>query len=93
MAKKIHLAFDISYTHLDGRWRMPGSWTGRTYPDLDVYEEIARIAERGCIDMLFFGDGTGIPDTWQGSQRRGGALGHRLAASRHEPGASRRCRA
>ena len=68
MAKKIHLAFDISYTHLDGRWRMPGSWTGRTYPNLDVYEEIARISERGCIDMLFFGDGTGIPDTWQGSR-------------------------
>jgi FMN-dependent oxidoreductase (nitrilotriacetate monooxygenase family) len=68
VAKKIHLAFDISYTHLDGRWRMPGSWTGRTYPNLDVYEEIARISERGCIDMLFFGDGTGIPDTWQGSR-------------------------
>ena len=68
MAKKIHLAFDISYTHLDGRWRMPGSWTGRTYPNLDVYEEIARISERGCIDMLFFGDGTGIPHTWQGSR-------------------------
>ena len=68
MAKKIHLAFDISYTHLDGRWRMPGSWTGRTYPNLDVYEEIARISERGCIDMLFFGDGTGIPDTWQQEQ-------------------------
>jgi hypothetical protein len=68
--KKIHLAFDISYTHLDGRWRMPGSWTGRTYPDLDVYEEIARISERGCIDMLFFGDGTGIPDTWRGRATR-----------------------
>jgi FMN-dependent oxidoreductase (nitrilotriacetate monooxygenase family) len=68
MPKKIHLAFDISYTHLDGRWRMPGSWTGRTYPDIGIYEEIARIAERGCIDMLFFGDGTGIPDTWAGSR-------------------------
>lgn len=68
MPKKIHLAFDISYTHLDGRWRMPGSWTGRTYPDIGIYEEIARVAERGCIDMLFFGDGTGIPDTWAGSR-------------------------
>ena len=66
--KKIHLAFDISYTHLDGRWRMPGSWTGRKYPDVGIYEEIARIAERGCIDMLFFGDGTGIPDTWAGTR-------------------------
>ena len=68
MPTKMHLAFDISYTHLDGRWRMPGSWTNRVYPDLDVYEEIARIAERGLIDMLFFGDGTGIPDTWAGSR-------------------------
>ena len=42
--KKIHLAFDISYTHLDGRWRIPGSWTGRIYPDLDIYEEIARVS-------------------------------------------------
>jgi FMN-dependent oxidoreductase (nitrilotriacetate monooxygenase family) len=67
-AKRIHLAFDISYTHLDGRWRMPGSWTGSVYPEFGVYEEIARIAERGCIDMLFFGDGTGIPDTWDSSR-------------------------
>ena len=39
-------------------------------PDLSqrrCYEEVARIAERGGIDMIFFGDGTGIPDTWQGS--------------------------
>jgi FMN-dependent oxidoreductase (nitrilotriacetate monooxygenase family) len=65
--RKIHLAFDLSYTHLDGRWRVPGSWTGRTYPDVGIYEEIAQIAERGCIDMIFFGDGTGVPDTWRNS--------------------------
>src|SRR5258708_1215365 len=65
---KMHLAFDLSWTHLEGRWRMPGSWTGRVYPDLGMFKEIASIAERGCIDMLFFGDGTGIPSTWRGSQ-------------------------
>ena len=64
---KMHLAFDLSWTHLEGRWRMPGSWTGRAYPDLGMFKEIASIAERGCIDMLFFGDGTGIPSTWRGS--------------------------
>jgi len=32
-----------------------------------MYEEIARIAERGKLDMLFSGDGTGIPSTWRGS--------------------------
>lgn len=67
MKPQMHLAFDLSWTHLQGRWRMPGSWTGRTYPDLGVFQEIASIAERGRIDMLFFGDGTGIPSTWRGS--------------------------
>src|SRR6516225_6738600 len=68
MKKRMHLAFDLSYTHLDGRWRVPGSWTGCVYPDVAIYEEVARIAERGCIDMIFFGDGTGIPNTWRGSE-------------------------
>jgi len=64
---RMHLTFDLSYIQLDGRWRNPGSWIGRTYPDIGIYEEIARAAERGCIDMIFFGDGTGIPDTWNNS--------------------------
>ena len=68
MKTKMHLAFDLSWTHLEGRWRLPGSWTGRLYPDLAIYKEIASIAERGRIDMLFFGDGTGIPNMWRGSQ-------------------------
>ena len=67
MKRRMHLAFDLSYTHMQGRWRMPGSWTNRTFPDFGMLEEAARIAERGCIDMLFFGDGTGIPSTWRGS--------------------------
>lgn len=67
MKTKMHLAFDLSWTHLQGRWCQPGSWTGRTYPDLGIFKEIASIAERGCIDMMFFGDGTGIPSTWRGS--------------------------
>jgi FMN-dependent oxidoreductase (nitrilotriacetate monooxygenase family) len=63
----MHLAFDLSFTHLDGRWRTPGSWSHMKFPDPRMYEDLARIAERGCIDMLFFGDGTGIPSTWQDS--------------------------
>jgi FMN-dependent oxidoreductase (nitrilotriacetate monooxygenase family) len=38
------------------------------YPDVAAFEEIARIAERGLLDMLFSGDGTGVPSTWQGSR-------------------------
>ena len=33
-----------------------------------MYEDVARIAERGCLDMIFSGDGTGVPDTWRGSR-------------------------
>jgi len=68
MPKRMHLAFDFSYIHMDGRWRMPGSWPNMTYPDVAMFEEMARIAERGKFDMLFSGDGTGVPSTWQGSR-------------------------
>ena len=65
---RMHLGFDFSYNHMAGRWRLPGSWEGHTFPDVAMYENIARIAERGCLDMLFSGDGTGVPDTWRGSR-------------------------
>ena len=65
MKKKIHLGYDLSWTHLDGRWRSTGSWSHVNYPDIRLYEEIAQIAERGLLDFIFFGDGTGIPNTWE----------------------------
>lgn len=69
MAKpKMHLGFDFSYTHMGGRWRLPGAWPGRTFPNIDMFEDIARIAERGMLDIVFSGDGTGVPDTWRGSR-------------------------
>jgi FMN-dependent oxidoreductase (nitrilotriacetate monooxygenase family) len=68
MPKRMHLAFDLSYIHMEGRWRMPGAWRGARYPDVAMFEEIARIAERGRLDMLFSGDGTGVPSTWQKSR-------------------------
>jgi long-chain alkane monooxygenase len=68
VVKRMHLAFDLSYIHMEGRWRMPGAWAGRAYPDVALFEEIARIAERGLLDMLFSGDGTGVPSTWAKSR-------------------------
>ncbi len=65
---KMHLGFDFSYTHMGGRWRLPGAWPGRVFPDIDMYEDVARICERGLLDMIFSGDGTGVPDTWRGSR-------------------------
>ena len=67
MAKRMHLAFDLSWTQLETQWRAPGSWVGKHYPSVGMFEEVARLAERGLFDMIFFGDGAGIPDTWQGS--------------------------
>jgi long-chain alkane monooxygenase len=67
MKTKMHLAFDLSWTHVDGRWRTPGSWTGRLFPDLDIFREVASIAERGGIDLIFFGDNPGVHNTWRGS--------------------------
>jgi len=64
--KMMHLAFDLSWTQIESQWRDPGSWVGKHYPDVGMFEDVARLAERGLFDMIFFGDGTGIPDTWKG---------------------------
>lgn len=64
--KKIHLAFDMSWTNVETQWRQPGSWVGPDYPSAGLFEDMARLAERGGVDMIFFGDGTGIPDTFGG---------------------------
>jgi len=60
-----------------------GSWVGRHYPDVGLFEDIARIAERGLFDMIFFGDGTGIPNVWEegSTQRCAGGCWPRLDMS------------
>jgi FMN-dependent oxidoreductase (nitrilotriacetate monooxygenase family) len=63
----MHLAYDLSFTHTEGRWARSGSWEGRDFPDVRMYMELAQTAERAGVDMLFFGDGSGIPNTWRGS--------------------------
>ncbi len=67
MSGGMHVAFDLSFTHTEGRWARPGSWVGRTFPDVRMFQEIAVTAERAGMHLLFFGDGSGIPDTWGGS--------------------------
>jgi FMN-dependent oxidoreductase (nitrilotriacetate monooxygenase family) len=63
----MHLAIDMSWTMVETAWRAPGSRVGRHYPDVGLFEDIARIAERGLFDLIFFGDSTGIPNTYEGS--------------------------
>src|SRR6202012_3870425 len=66
----------------EGRWRLPGSWSHTTFPDVRVYAEAGRIAERGLLDFIFFGDGSGIPSTWQG--RRDDAVKWGVGWPRHD---------
>lgn len=66
--RKMHLGYDFSYSHMAGRWRVPGAWPGHIFPDIEMFEEMARIAERGMLDLIFSGDGTGVPDTWRGNR-------------------------
>jgi long-chain alkane monooxygenase len=63
----IHLAVDLSFFHTDYLWRMPGSWTGYPYYRPEFYEDIARIASRGVMDLLFFGDSAGISEDFGGN--------------------------
>lgn len=63
----MHIAFDLSFTHTEGAWARPGSWVGLDFPDVRMFTELARTAERAGVGMLFFGDGSGVPSTWRGS--------------------------
>jgi FMN-dependent oxidoreductase (nitrilotriacetate monooxygenase family) len=67
-SETIHLAADLSFLHTDYLWRMPGSWVGYPYYGTsEFYEDIARIAERGVMDMLFFGDTGGTSEDYGGN--------------------------
>jgi FMN-dependent oxidoreductase (nitrilotriacetate monooxygenase family) len=64
----IHLAADLSFFHTDYLWKMPGSWSGYPYyARPDFYEDIARTASRGVMDLLFFGDSAGISEDYGGN--------------------------
>src|SRR5882757_4813306 len=67
-SQTIHLAADLSFLHTDYLWRTPGSWVGYDYYSTsEFYEDIARVAERGVMDMLFFGDTGGTPEDYGGN--------------------------
>jgi alkanesulfonate monooxygenase SsuD/methylene tetrahydromethanopterin reductase-like flavin-dependent oxidoreductase (luciferase family) len=67
-SKLIHLAADLSFLHTDFLWRVAGSWEGYPYYGApDFYEDVARIASRGVMDLLFFGDTGGTPEDYGGS--------------------------
>ena len=54
--RQMHLGVFVLGTgnHIAG-WRMPGAYD--SFQSLPAIQHIARIAERGCFDLLFLGDG------------------------------------
>ena len=67
-SETIHLAADLSFLHTDHLWRMPGSWVGYPYYGRpEFYEDVTRIAERGVMDLLFFGDTGGTSEDFGGN--------------------------
>jgi FMN-dependent oxidoreductase (nitrilotriacetate monooxygenase family) len=51
-----------------GLWSAPGS-RAHEYKSLDYWTEVARIAERGLFDSVFFADTNGVHDVYEGSPR------------------------
>ena len=50
-----------------GSWRIPGDQSHR-YTDREYWTEVARTAERGGFDAVFFADVRGIYDVYEGSR-------------------------
>ncbi|MEJ0068987.1 MAG: NtaA/DmoA family FMN-dependent monooxygenase [Pseudomonadota bacterium] len=75
--EQIHLAADISFVHTDHLWRTAGSWVGYPYYGPEYYEDVARIASRGVMDLLFFGDAAETPEIYGGDHEAAVRLGIR----------------
>jgi FMN-dependent oxidoreductase (nitrilotriacetate monooxygenase family) len=64
----IHLAADLSHIHTDYLWRSKGCWEGYPYYGApDLYEDCARLASRGVMDLLFFGDSANTSENHGGN--------------------------
>ncbi len=51
-----------------GLWSLPNSRASE-YTNIDYWVDIARIAERGLFDSIFFADTNGVNDVYEGSAR------------------------
>lgn len=77
------IALHLGLAHIDGKWRRPGSWIGYDYyADPDFYADIAKVAERGKIDLVFFGENAETPDTYGSSFRSSTTYG--ISWPRHD---------
>ncbi|NLE79180.1 MAG: LLM class flavin-dependent oxidoreductase [Rhodococcus sp.] len=62
MSESLHFnAFLFGCGHHGAAWRHPDSQVERL-SDITYYEDLARTAERGCLDAVFFADGHSVRD-------------------------------
>ncbi|AOW93389.1 monooxygenase [Rhodococcus sp. WMMA185] len=67
MGSQLHFnAFLFGCGHHGASWRHPESSVDRL-GDITYYEELAQIAERGCLDAVFFADGHSVRNPASGS--------------------------
>jgi long-chain alkane monooxygenase len=88
MAKpKMHLAQFLIHGptfHSLAMWRHPRTTvTGHDWARPELYQHIARVCERGKLDMVFFADLNFISDTYRGSLDP--VLRHAVQAPSHDP--------
>ncbi|MDF2723597.1 MAG: nitrilotriacetate monooxygenase [Paenibacillus sp.] len=63
-SRHMHLGvFMDAAGHYASAWRFPSTPTDRLF-QLDYYKQLARTAERGLLDVVFFSDRYGIPDRY-----------------------------
>jgi FMN-dependent oxidoreductase (nitrilotriacetate monooxygenase family) len=68
--KRIRLSFIASPSpspHAVGGWRQSRSYRGLQWHDPAYWEHVARVLERGKLDMLFFADSLQLHDDFKGS--------------------------
>ncbi|MET0239141.1 MAG: NtaA/DmoA family FMN-dependent monooxygenase [Sphingobium sp.] len=66
-SRNLHLAADLSFAHATFAWRNTGGWEGYPYYGPELYEDMARIASRGVMDLLFFGEAAETPHGYGGT--------------------------
>jgi FMN-dependent oxidoreductase (nitrilotriacetate monooxygenase family) len=72
-AAKKEISINAFYANTPGQnwiglWSLPGSRASE-YASLDYWVDVARIAERGLFDSVFFADTNGVNDVYEGSSR------------------------
>ena len=86
MPRKMHFAQYLMHSptyHSIAMWRHPRTDRSLDWRRPELYQHIARVAERGKLDMVFFADFNYIFDAYQGSPAA--ALRHATQTPMHDP--------